>query len=1115
MSVTYGFYNSRNNDRLYDAVQMSSIFDGIIRDGVLQHVGQQLMVKESSGMTVTVGTGRAWFNHTWTYNDAILPLTLDEPEHVQNRIDAVVLEVDSRDNARKNSIKIVKGEPGTPAQNPVLIKSGGIWQYPLAYISVSRANESIHQGVIQNCVGTSQCPFVTAPLEKMNIDDLVAQWGAQWREFYNNQTADMTATNAKWKKQWETWFNSQTAEIKAAYLAWEAQWNVWYAKYTKDMTNTSTYWKDKWNAWFDEYTGKNEADMTQWKQQVKTDFSTWLAELHAALDGNIAAKLTNQVLQLQEGKSNRIYVTDREMIQKLIEHKTEDKDAYIVYVNGNRNIEGENYSFFTGLLNCKRYSGYDIVFTDGGTEFRALDESMRTLFKMPFFVILSVAKVGSSQKISVRPLSGKLEVVDDLSTDSPNKPISAAQGKWLNENKLTNKKRLLTVEEMNNANYPEPYVCSTDKGKEIGLPTAWAFLQYFRHENNDGYCTQIAFKLDGVIAGMEGQNHKSWTMKIRTSTGKGWQPWENVITSKEKWDRPVSDLNACIEDGVSYYFNTATANRPSAMTDGIVTMHAYNKDNYVINFGVQVAYSWWQHKIAMRSVKNGDITPWKEILTSDNDVFSVDGDGIHMKSWEKKVHSRHIEGAMTHGLDGALFLNYYNRKPVYFKASDGSDHTLQEVFQSASEGKTKVANTLTGMGTPTSTTATWDTIVNNLKQHKYKSGQVLDGYTVDILTPCILGKTQLNPKQLRSTMSAHYYDIRDNFLYLLKKSEDRGRYSVSRLNLISGVFEPTVNENALSSLGGYREILINQKFNDGLFVNDEKDYDNVSGQYIGAINKLDWNFNVIQRRTIIDIIGLDNFRNYNHGNFFVLKDKIYLLSWHKTNNTARVTILNSNDLTTLVFFKEIPFLNGYGVLTDLNASIASIPLYSVKHNLISWMAIGRNANSDCKLVVTDDLLNVRQQITLGNKNDSNVYYRAGMSDDCVFMRNGKVYSILTGQLLYNEWRLADKSIWNRNGVDVYEIAKCQDVAYYGFNKVYEGTGTMHQTMRVLSFVGDHIELWDDVYEIINYNSESYPNLYPLAFCGISSNGECLAFSQDSYYVLAFSKTRTRTQIVLK
>ena len=91
MSVTYGFYNSKNGDRRYDAIQMSSIFDGIIRDGVFQHIGTAMMVEESEGMTVNVGIGRAWFNHTWTLNDAPLPLTVPLSEVILNRIDAIVL----------------------------------------------------------------------------------------------------------------------------------------------------------------------------------------------------------------------------------------------------------------------------------------------------------------------------------------------------------------------------------------------------------------------------------------------------------------------------------------------------------------------------------------------------------------------------------------------------------------------------------------------------------------------------------------------------------------------------------------------------------------------------------------------------------------------------------------------------------------------------------------------------------------------------------------------------------------------------------------------------------------------------------------------------------------
>lgn len=73
MSVTFGFYNSKEGDRRYDAIQMSSIFDGIIQDGILQHVGTAMVVKESGGNDYQRWYRTTWFNHTWTLNDALLP----------------------------------------------------------------------------------------------------------------------------------------------------------------------------------------------------------------------------------------------------------------------------------------------------------------------------------------------------------------------------------------------------------------------------------------------------------------------------------------------------------------------------------------------------------------------------------------------------------------------------------------------------------------------------------------------------------------------------------------------------------------------------------------------------------------------------------------------------------------------------------------------------------------------------------------------------------------------------------------------------------------------------------------------------------------------------------
>ena len=48
MSVTSGFFDSINGDRKYNAEQMSSIFDGIVTDGVFQNIGEAFRVQSVS-----------------------------------------------------------------------------------------------------------------------------------------------------------------------------------------------------------------------------------------------------------------------------------------------------------------------------------------------------------------------------------------------------------------------------------------------------------------------------------------------------------------------------------------------------------------------------------------------------------------------------------------------------------------------------------------------------------------------------------------------------------------------------------------------------------------------------------------------------------------------------------------------------------------------------------------------------------------------------------------------------------------------------------------------------------------------------------------------------------
>lgn len=210
MSVTSGFFNSLSGDRKYDAIQISSMFDGLITDGIYNGFLESFMVTASSpaSMVVTVGEGRCWFNHTWTLNDAPLPLTLDVGDVVLNRIDTIVIDVDSTDTVRACTIKVVKGSPSSQAVRPTLENTETHHQYPLCDISVPAGATTVTQSNITNRRGTSDCPFVATLMESVDVDDLLIQWESQWNDWMTDRADAMDTWTAEQQEAFTTWFQT-------------------------------------------------------------------------------------------------------------------------------------------------------------------------------------------------------------------------------------------------------------------------------------------------------------------------------------------------------------------------------------------------------------------------------------------------------------------------------------------------------------------------------------------------------------------------------------------------------------------------------------------------------------------------------------------------------------------------------------------------------------------------------------------------------------------------------------------------------------------------------------------------------------------------------------------
>lgn len=254
MSVSSGFFNSLNGDRKYNTAQMSAIFDGLIIDGVFASIGTAFAVKAAGGLTVNVGIGKAWFDHTWTVNDSILPMTAPEAEVLLDRIDAVVLEVNGTKSVRENTIKFVKGNPSSAPSRPTLTNEGNVHQYPLCYIYRKYGTAVINQADITPMVGTESTPFVTGILQTISLDELLGKWQDELDRFTDARSKEVDDWIAQEESDFTAWFNKMKADLQ-----------------------------------------QEQTVLDQWIASEQADFLAWYNQMKDQLSGDVAGNLQLEI----------------------------------------------------------------------------------------------------------------------------------------------------------------------------------------------------------------------------------------------------------------------------------------------------------------------------------------------------------------------------------------------------------------------------------------------------------------------------------------------------------------------------------------------------------------------------------------------------------------------------------------------------------------------------------------------------------------------------------------------------------------------------------------------------------------------------------------------------
>lgn len=182
---TYGFFNSVNGDRTYNAEQMSHIFEGLISDGVYEGVGNKLAVQPNSGMVVQIATGRGWFDKRWVNNDAPYTMTVEASDVTLNRYCAVVIKVDTTNGVRSAVPYLKYSSFATNPTKPTMTRTSTIKEYCLAYIYIPAKATAISASNIEDTrQNTSLCGWVTGLIDQITPDTLYTQFTALFNEWF-------------------------------------------------------------------------------------------------------------------------------------------------------------------------------------------------------------------------------------------------------------------------------------------------------------------------------------------------------------------------------------------------------------------------------------------------------------------------------------------------------------------------------------------------------------------------------------------------------------------------------------------------------------------------------------------------------------------------------------------------------------------------------------------------------------------------------------------------------------------------------------------------------------------------------------------------------------------
>lgn len=216
--VNAGFFDAIDNDRTYSADDMNRPYRKLISNGVFATPKGtpsdflQVFTAEN-GMNVIVSAGYALIGDKWFENPSDLIITISQNSEVLTRIDSIIAQVDKTQPERKGNIVYRQGVASSNPTHPTINTEDDIAEFRLADIIISPSCVEITQGLITDCRGSEECPWVTSLIYQVDTSTLYAQWQAAYKKYYEDQEVEHDNFFTEFKQQMSTFFTEEEQEF--------------------------------------------------------------------------------------------------------------------------------------------------------------------------------------------------------------------------------------------------------------------------------------------------------------------------------------------------------------------------------------------------------------------------------------------------------------------------------------------------------------------------------------------------------------------------------------------------------------------------------------------------------------------------------------------------------------------------------------------------------------------------------------------------------------------------------------------------------------------------------------------------------------------------------------